>query len=612
MADSSSNATNAGSHFLPTVTLFDWWLVKSPDNRLCISGNASRKGEAVRVFNSSPIVERYDVYSLKNAEGIYIFIRGIINEERTLEKGFTPQIFNSFYIGFPPNWETCWVLHCIREEEEEVETGTDLVNAAMNTESPICEDILSDDEQKSISVLLELPEEAPENNQTPFPGDECQVSKETSGVNVACGGGVIKRSTRLHSINVCQQKKIEKQQPTSRGPLKHPDGEPSSTSKAVENRDSDTAHLDNVSANLPEISSGAVENSFPTSSVTPEKATGHCNKLFPEGEEDMSIKTSEANVVHGSGRNRRSARLHNVKSFQKKQPATGGPATRRGKNRISASAAIEKSDGGLENLSTSVQSQSGIVNTLSGQVSNKIISKTSSAKTEVGHKKKKVTVETEKSDGGLENLSTPVQSQSGIVNTLSGQVTNKFRSKISKTSAKTEVGHKKKKVTVETEKSDGGLENLSTPVQSQSGIVNTLSGKVTNKFRSKISKTSSANTEVGHKKKKVTVETEAVNHKRKVMKPPSSVKSPQGRDVTHLNKGSKQELTMVSPESLSLKKSRSGRLLLPSMEFWRNEIPIYNADRGIKEIQQDLTLTSPFRGFSPSPFRGFSPSPGRF
>ncbi|XP_058753426.1 kinetochore-associated protein KNL-2 homolog isoform X2 [Vicia villosa] len=507
MADSSSNATNAGSHFLPTVTLFDWWLVKSPDNRLCISGNASRKGEAVRVFNSSPIVERYDVYSLKNAEGIYIFIRGIINEERTREKVLPSfllyaQIFNSFYIGFPPNWETCWVLHCIREEQ--VEPGTDSVNAAMDNVSPICQDILSDDEEESISVLSKLPEEAPKNNQTPFPGDECQVSKETSGVNVACGGGVIRRSTRLHSINVCQQKKIEKQQPTYRGPLKHPHEEPSSTSKVVENRDSDTVHLDNVSANFPEISS-RVENSFPTSLVTPEKAMGHCNKLFPEGEEDMSIKTNEANVVHGSGGHRRSARLHNVKSFQKKQPATGGPATRRGKDQISASATIEKSD------------------------------------------------------GGLENLSTPVQSQSGIVNTPSGKVTNKFRSKTS--SAKTDA---------------------------------------------------SAKTEVDHKKKKVTVETEAVNPKRKDLKPPSSVKSPQGRDVSHLNKGSKQGLSMVSPESLSLKKSRSGRLLLPSMEFWRNEIPIYNADRGIKEIQQDSTLTSPFRCFSPLPFRGFSPSPGRF
>ncbi|XP_058770422.1 kinetochore-associated protein KNL-2 homolog [Vicia villosa] len=169
------------------VTLFGWWLVKSPDNRLCISGNASRKGEAVRVFNSSPIVERYDVYSLKNAEGIYIFIRGIINEERTREKGFTPEIFNSFYLGFPPNWETCWVLHCIRDEQ--VEPGTDSVNAAMDNVSPICQDILFDDEEESISVLSKLPEEAPENNQTPFPGDECQVSKETSGVNVVLKNG---------------------------------------------------------------------------------------------------------------------------------------------------------------------------------------------------------------------------------------------------------------------------------------------------------------------------------------------------------------------------------------------------------------------------------------
>ena len=188
----------------------------------------------------------------------------------------------------------------------------------------------------------------------------------------------------------------------------------------------------------------ASENSVPSSLVTRD-----CNMSFLEDEQDMSIKMSEVNDVHGSGRTRRSGRLHNAKDCQKKQPATGDPATHRDKGQISASAALEMSD--------------------------------------------------------------------------------------------------------------GGLETLSTPVQSQKGKVNTMSGQVTNKLSSRISKTFSAKTEGCYKKKRATAETGAVTPNRKIIKPASSVKSPQGRDVSHSNKGSQQRLSTVSPESLSLKKSRSGK-----------------------------------------------------
>jgi hypothetical protein len=58
------------------------------------------------------------------------------------------------------------------------------------------------------------------------------------------------------------------------------------------------------------------------------------------------------------------------------------------------------------------------------------------------------------------------------------------------------------------------------------------------------------------------VETEAVTPKRKMIKHASSVKSPRGRDLSHSNKGSQQRLSTVSPESLSLKKFRSGKFFI--------------------------------------------------
>ncbi|XP_024634931.1 kinetochore-associated protein KNL-2 homolog isoform X2 [Medicago truncatula] len=457
----SSNGTATSSCFRRTVTLYDWWLVKSSqgnNHRLAISGISSRKEEAVQFFVSAPIIKRYDVFSLETADGIYVITRGFMNEQRTLENGFTPQISKIFLYGFPPNWES-YALECIGEGSE---ADIDSANAIPDNVSAICQEILSDGEENFSPTSLVLPDEALGKCKKPFATKECKASKEMSGIDVTYGSGENRHSTRLRNINVFQRK----QQPAYRGPRKHPNKKQISTSTEVETCDSDTAISENVSANLPEIPSDAVEKSFPTSLVSPDKTIGDCNKAFLEDERDMSIKKCEVNVVHGSGRNRCSARLHNVKLCQKKRPVTGDPATHPDKDQISASPALEKSD--------------------------------------------------------------------------------------------------------------GGLESLMTPIQSQKGIVNTLSGQVTDKFRSRIPKTFSSKTEGCYKRKRVTFETEAVGPKRKNIKPASSVKSSQGRDISHSNKGSTQRLSTVSPESLGLKKSRSGRWLLPRLEFWRNQTPIYN------------------------------------
>ncbi|RAL52365.1 hypothetical protein DM860_007222 [Cuscuta australis] len=44
---------------------------------------------------------------------------------------------------------------------------------------------------------------------------------------------------------------------------------------------------------------------------------------------------------------------------------------------------------------------------------------------------------------------------------------------------------------------------------------------------------------------------------------------------------------MASPQSLTLKRSRSGRLLLPPLEFWRNQRAVYNLERKVTGIVDD-------------------------
>ncbi|XP_055812405.1 kinetochore-associated protein KNL-2 homolog isoform X2 [Solanum dulcamara] len=62
-----------------------------------------------------------------------------------------------------------------------------------------------------------------------------------------------------------------------------------------------------------------------------------------------------------------------------------------------------------------------------------------------------------------------------------------------------------------------------------------------------------------------------------------------------LSYGSPQQgeeaVPLISPEPLSFNRSRSGRVLLPPMAFWRNQRAVYDADQRVTEVQQgDLNL----------------------
>ncbi|GMI96504.1 hypothetical protein HRI_003319700 [Hibiscus trionum] len=109
------NATQGGSndgsssYFQKTVCLQDWWLVKAEKEfdgrRLAVAGSTSMESKAFRLFTSAPIVKRFDLFTLQTADGICVCIRGSINEQRTIENGFSSEVFTHFYIGFPPYWE---------------------------------------------------------------------------------------------------------------------------------------------------------------------------------------------------------------------------------------------------------------------------------------------------------------------------------------------------------------------------------------------------------------------------------------------------------------------------------------------------------------------------
>ncbi|XP_047968163.1 kinetochore-associated protein KNL-2 homolog isoform X2 [Salvia hispanica] len=108
--DHRANPSNfQKSHFLRTVCLADWWLVKSENEvqgrRLAVGGLTDQGNQARREFTSAPILKSYDDFNIETTDGICVVLKGFINKDRTLEHGFPSDVFNHFVFGFPLYWK---------------------------------------------------------------------------------------------------------------------------------------------------------------------------------------------------------------------------------------------------------------------------------------------------------------------------------------------------------------------------------------------------------------------------------------------------------------------------------------------------------------------------
>ncbi|PHT72110.1 hypothetical protein T459_22895 [Capsicum annuum] len=66
----------------------------------------------------------------------------------------------------------------------------------------------------------------------------------------------------------------------------------------------------------------------------------------------------------------------------------------------------------------------------------------------------------------------------------------------------------------------------------------------------------------------------------------------------------KEAVPLISPESLGFKRSKSGRMLLPPMAFWRNQRAVYDADQRVTAVKQgDPNLDDLFRVSRSEPSR---------
>ncbi|PWA85707.1 hypothetical protein CTI12_AA146970 [Artemisia annua] len=111
MASSNDATSTSTSHFQRTVTLRDWWLTKpKPDDvtqkTIGVAGIvSSQNNRAERCFSTAPILKVNGIVELETVDGVCVILQGFINEERTLENGFSAEVFKHFLFGFPIYWE---------------------------------------------------------------------------------------------------------------------------------------------------------------------------------------------------------------------------------------------------------------------------------------------------------------------------------------------------------------------------------------------------------------------------------------------------------------------------------------------------------------------------
>ncbi|CAI0433155.1 unnamed protein product [Linum tenue] len=122
----------AVSYFKKTVTLQDWWLIKADQDyegkRLGVAGFPPSGQRGLREFRSAPIIKTYDVFTLETADGVTVLIHGFLNRTRTVQNGFPIEATNSFLLGFPFYWEHCakrWVQDAYSNEVHMTKTSAD-------------------------------------------------------------------------------------------------------------------------------------------------------------------------------------------------------------------------------------------------------------------------------------------------------------------------------------------------------------------------------------------------------------------------------------------------------------------------------------------------------
>ncbi|KAJ1270440.1 hypothetical protein BS78_06G052400 [Paspalum vaginatum] len=92
----------------PFVSLFEWWLARvEGDERKIAVGGMFERNQTVQEFSPVPIAKRHDCCVLETEDGIVLHIYGLLNLSRMRDNGFSIEVCKKFLTGFPQCWQSC-------------------------------------------------------------------------------------------------------------------------------------------------------------------------------------------------------------------------------------------------------------------------------------------------------------------------------------------------------------------------------------------------------------------------------------------------------------------------------------------------------------------------
>ncbi|KAG7600913.1 SANT associated [Arabidopsis thaliana x Arabidopsis arenosa] len=584
MTEPNLDEDGSKSSFQKTVVLRDWWLIKCPKEfegkQFGVAGfEESVETRAMRVFTSSPITKALDVFTLLASDGIYITLRGFLNKERVLKNGFNPEISREFIFGFPPCWER--VCNSCFEGDS---FGTD-VNTVPSTIEKACPPILSPCKYSNRN-LKDNPAESREKSNV--------TETDIAEINDKGGSGTRdiktarRRSLHLQIKRILESSKVRKTandgdhgseflNTAKRGDVEG-DG-----CEVINNEDSewklDESEVQNLSNDGDHGSEGFIKAK--SSDVGKDKSEAIDN--------DVISPAVGSGIKHTGADN-----VDKVTSAS----ATGESLTSEQQNGLLVTTASPHSL--LKDLAKSSKPEKKGISKKSGKIlrsDNNVVDPMNYSGTKVKSAENKRKIDACKLQSPTSNVAE--HSKEGLNNAKSNDVEKDVCVAINNEVISPVKGFGKRLSGTDVER----LTSKNATKESLMSVQRKGRVKVSKAFQDPLSKGKSKKSEKTLQSNSNVVE--PMNHFRSEAEEAEENLSWEkikrkidfDVEVTPEKKVKQQKTNAASTDSLGQKRSRSGRVLVSSLEFWRNQIPVYDMDRNLIQVKDGSeTNSAPSKG----------------
>ncbi|KAL3839552.1 hypothetical protein ACJIZ3_024143 [Penstemon smallii] len=542
------------SRFQTTVFLDDWWLVKAENDdlqstRVAIAGRCVCIGvkgkQPMRVFSSLPILKRYDEFTLETTDGKCVIIKGSINKARTSENGFPSDVCNHFMYGFPSYW---------KEYAEKFM----LIESHCKGVSGVTENLSS-----------------PKVGEQPLVGSHDNDLGSQDTMNAKNAKGMEKREKPILTEEILSHTEgnLDRDVNSTEEILSHTEGRTTrskSSLKMKKKKKSAKSKDEKIRSNYVSSSMGSDKVDFSSSDIEP-----------GGGRNDIQF---EVTGLNGCANKKNLIELDSGFVKDKFEQIAETPNRekdlKRVKRRGIAHKEMQKSTSSLSTLSPAYNEKQTVVadRTTRSKSSLKMKKKKKSAKS----KDEKLRSNSVSSSMGSDKVdfANSDTEPGGGKNDIQFEVTGLYG-----------CANKKNLIGLDSSLVKDKFEHIAETPNREKDLKRVKRRGIAHKEMQK--STSSLSTLSPAYNEKQTVVADRTTRSKSSLKMKKKKKSAKSKDEklrsnSETPEKEKDEVPTDSPQHRSFNRSRSGRLLMPTLEFWRNQRAIYDADGTVTGIEEEI------------------------